>query len=208
MIHLMYGFDYDSSGSDHSRVSPMLFNVNVYQVADKYGVPNLKERAKEKFEKIIETCWEMDDFPLTITEAYSSTPKTDRGLRDPFIRTALKHIEHLLKTEDFVQVLEETVGFSADIFQYSISQSTNPSLTKYRCSNCGNRLQRARWMRAPPPALRTMDSHLLVVSGVSTHHLMRKPRRIPRSGCVDASSWSPNASAPARPHEMVDDYKE
>lgn len=34
MIHFMYGFDYDSSGSDHSRVSPMLFNVNVYQVCE------------------------------------------------------------------------------------------------------------------------------------------------------------------------------
>ena len=136
----MYGFDYDSSGGDHSRVSPMLFNVNVYQVADKYGVLKLKQRAKEKFEKIIEACWGMDDFPLTITEAYSSTPKTDRGLRDPLIRTALKHIEHLQKTEDFVQVLEET-GFSADIFQYSISQSTNPSLTKYRCWNCDNQWQ-------------------------------------------------------------------
>ena len=30
----------------------------------------------------------------------------------------------------------------------------------------------------------------------------------PRSGCVGALSWSPNASAPARPHEMIDDYKE
>ena len=69
-------------------------------------------------------------------------------------------------------------------------------------------LQRARWMRAPAPALRTMDSHLLVVSGVSTHHLMRKPRRIPWSGCVDTLSWSPNASTPTQPHEMVDDYKE
>ena len=137
MIHFMYGFDYDSSGSDHSRVSPMLFNVNVYQIADKYVVPKLKRHAKEKFEKIIETCWEMDDFPMTITEAYSSTPKTDRGLRDPLIRTALNHIDRLLKTEDFVRVLEETVGFSADLIQRSISQkSTNPSLTKYRCSNC------------------------------------------------------------------------
>lgn len=40
-----------------------------------------------------------------------------------------------------MQVLEETVGFSADIFQYSISQSTNPSLTKYRSSNCDNQWQ-------------------------------------------------------------------
>lgn len=53
MIHFMYGFEYDSSGSDHGRVSPMLFNVNVYQIADKYGVPKLKDRAKEKFKKAL-----------------------------------------------------------------------------------------------------------------------------------------------------------
>lgn len=142
MIHFMYGFEYDSSGSDHGRVSPMLFNVNVYQIADKYGVPKLKDRAKEKFEKANETCWEMDDFPMTITKAYSSTPKTDRGLRDPLIRTALNHIDCLHKTEDFMQVLEETVGFGADLIRSSVSRmSTNISLTKYSCPSCGNEWQ-------------------------------------------------------------------
>ena len=39
----------------------------------------------------------------------------------------------------------------------------------------------------------------------SSHLLTRKPR-IPRSrGCVDALNWSPDTSAPARPHEMGDD---
>lgn len=104
MIHFMYGFDYDSSGSDHSSVSLVLFNVNVYQIADKYGVQKLNERVKEKFEKIIETCWTMDDFPMTLTEAYSSTPKTDRGLQDPLsgqhstILTAYKKLKTLCKS--------------------------------------------------------------------------------------------------------------
>ena len=76
----------------------------------------------------------MDDFPMTITEAYSSTPNTDRGLRDPLARIALNHIDRLRKTKDFVQVLEETVSFSADPIQSLNSQkSTNHSLTKYCC---------------------------------------------------------------------------
>lgn len=132
MIHFMYGFEYDSSGSDHGRVSPILFNVNMYQIADKYRVPKLKECAKEKFEKAIKACWEMDDFPRTITETYSSTPKTDRGLRDPLVTTALNYIDCLHKKEDFIHVLEETIGFGADLIRSSISRmSTNVSLTEY-----------------------------------------------------------------------------
>ncbi|EED15811.1 BTB/POZ domain protein [Talaromyces stipitatus ATCC 10500] len=57
MIHFMYGFDYDSSGSEHSRAPPMLFNVKLYQIADKYVVPHRKQKAKEKFETIVQTCW-------------------------------------------------------------------------------------------------------------------------------------------------------
>lgn len=52
----------------------MIFNARVYGIADKYDVPALKSQAKEKFEKVVETCWDMDDFPHAIAEVYSSTP--------------------------------------------------------------------------------------------------------------------------------------
>ena len=61
----------------------MLFNVTICQIGDIYGVPKLKERAKEKFEDIISTCRRIYDFPATTTEVYSTTPAKDRGLRDP-----------------------------------------------------------------------------------------------------------------------------
>ena len=60
----MYGFDYNSSGSEQNCVSPMLFNVMVYQVGDIYGVPKLKDRAKKKFKDIIETGWRTTSLPL------------------------------------------------------------------------------------------------------------------------------------------------
>jgi hypothetical protein len=31
----MYGHDYDSSGSNRGRVSPLSYNIKVYQIADK-----------------------------------------------------------------------------------------------------------------------------------------------------------------------------
>jgi speckle-type POZ protein len=65
-----YGFDNGSSGSEHNRASPMPFNVKVYQITDIYVVPQLKQKAKEEFETIVQTCWQMDDFLVAIAEAY------------------------------------------------------------------------------------------------------------------------------------------
>ncbi|EIT73259.1 hypothetical protein AO1008_00634 [Aspergillus oryzae 100-8] len=112
MVHFMYGFEYDSSGSDLGRVSPMLFNINVYQVADKFEVPQLKQKAKDKFETIARTCWEMDDYPIAISEAYQRTHKGDR---------------------DFRTVLEEVLGFAADLVRHSPG---NTGVKKYCCPNC------------------------------------------------------------------------
>lgn len=133
MIHFMYGFSYDSSGSDRGRVSPMLFNVKVYQVGDKYSIPRLKEEAREKFTAAIKTCWEMDDFPVAITEAYSTTSRGDRGLRDPLVQISLEHLDVLLKNEEFKHVLRNILEFAADLVQ---QRSYPPSMKSYRCPSC------------------------------------------------------------------------
>lgn len=129
----MYGFEYDSSGSDLGRVSPMLFNINVYQVADKFEVPQLKQKAKDKFETIARTCWEMDDYPIAISEAYQRTHKGDRGLRDILVSISHEHLEKLLENEDFRTVLEEVLGLAADLVRHSPG---NTGVKKYCCPNC------------------------------------------------------------------------
>lgn len=117
MINFMYGFAYDSSGSEHGRVSPMLFNIKVYQIADKFDIPKLKEEAHGKFTRVIGKCWEMDDFPTAVEDAYRSTTSTDRGLRDSVVTVSVKHIDDLLANDSFNRVLSETTGFAADIVQ-------------------------------------------------------------------------------------------
>jgi hypothetical protein len=128
----MYGFNYDSSGSDQGCNSPMLFNIKVYQIGDKYDIPKLKEQSREKFSIAMEACWE-DDFPIAIASAYSTTTSADRGLRDLLVSTSLKHIDILLKNEDFKQVLRDTLGFGADLVQHQVPLH---STITYWCPNC------------------------------------------------------------------------
>ncbi|BAE57095.1 unnamed protein product [Aspergillus oryzae RIB40] len=86
-------------------------------VADKFEVPQLKQKAKDKFETIARTCWEMDDYPIAISEAYQRTHKGDRSSRYP----------------DFRTVLEEVLGFAADLVRHSPG---NTGVKKYCCPNC------------------------------------------------------------------------
>ncbi|KAJ5938796.1 BTB/POZ protein [Penicillium verhagenii] len=132
MIHFMYGFDYDSSGSELGRVSPMIFNIKLYQMADKYFIPQLKKKAKYKFEQIAKTCWEMDDFPIAIAEAYQRTHKHDRDLRELLVKISQEHVVELAENEKFCSALEETTGFAADL-ALSLSEAVNH---KASCAYC------------------------------------------------------------------------
>lgn len=138
MLQFMYMFEYN--GSDQGRISPMLFNVRVYSLADKYGVSALKLRAKEKFEAAAKACWDLDDFPHVISEVYRSTPPTDRGLRDIVVRVAHEHIDVLSQKSSFRRALGETAGFAADVNHHLVRRQL-PDLKRYKCPSCGHTWQ-------------------------------------------------------------------
>lgn len=131
MINFMYGRDYDSSGNSSGRISPILFNIKVYQVADKYGIETLKRLSKEKFDQVASTCWDMDDFPHAITEVYIESSHAE--LQDTIATVAHQHVRELLKKKDFLLVLSETSGFASHLLQLVTSSSG----TTYQCPSCG-----------------------------------------------------------------------
>lgn len=137
MLQFMYRFDYDAGGSDQASVAPMLFHVKVYSIADKYDVLALKSHAREKFAKLVKTCWDMDNFPYAITEIYGSTDRTDRGLRDLVVGIVSEHIHALLKKQDFQAVLEDTLGFAADVTRFIAQEVPFNKYRRYRCPSCG-----------------------------------------------------------------------
>lgn len=132
MIRFMYENEYDSSGNNDAQVSPMLFDVMVYQVADKYGVAALKKVSKGKFDRAASICWEMDDFPHVITHVYSSSECEE--LRDTIAQISHEHIDKLIVKNNFFRVLQETSGFAADIVQLMAKGTNLHGHTQ--CPNC------------------------------------------------------------------------
>ncbi|KAF9776116.1 hypothetical protein IL306_005749, partial [Fusarium sp. DS 682] len=95
MLRFIYSFDYTNTYG----TSTMVFDAQMYQIADKYDIPALKAESKNKFDLAVTTGWSMDDFPITVTVVYQSTPAEDRGLRDIVVETARKNIDELLKKD-------------------------------------------------------------------------------------------------------------
>lgn len=106
---------YSGGYSNIRGASTMIFHAKVYSFAEVYNVPALKEHAEEKFQLAINSGWSMDDFPLAISEVYTTTPEADRGLRDLIVRTCNEFINVLVKQEIFCQVLRDTSYFAADL---------------------------------------------------------------------------------------------
>ncbi|KAI9776307.1 MAG: hypothetical protein M1839_000468 [Geoglossum umbratile] len=87
------------------RVAPFS-NVHVYAIAEKYDIPDLKSHSMKKFRNWVKNGWSNGDFPAIIKEVFTSTPNSDRGLRD-IVSWAFK--EHCL------ELLEKGDGFIDEI---------------------------------------------------------------------------------------------
>ena len=139
MIHFMYHFDYNNT----QGISTMVFNAQVYCLADQYMMAALKHLAKDKFEAAIKTGWAMDDFLLAVDVVYSSSPEGDRGLRDLVVGVSGDNLEKLLKNVGFQNLLSEKPKFAADIIISGVSKkaSSKDGVHTYRCPSCGKNIK-------------------------------------------------------------------
>ncbi|RYP48289.1 hypothetical protein DL768_005799 [Monosporascus sp. mg162] len=134
MLHFMYHFDYNNIHG----ASTMIFNAQVYSLADKYIIPTLKAQAKEKFKTAISTGWAMDDFPLAIAEVYNSTPESDRDLRDLTVEIARTNINPLRENELFRDALRDIPAFAAEmVISISATHMKAQKTYKFRLIDLG-----------------------------------------------------------------------
>ena len=106
MLYFFYTCNYSDYGQ-HS--GDAVINVLVYALADKYDVTTLKSLAKHKFEKAMNDCWNADAFSGIALQIYTTTPSSDRGLRDCAKVLMEKHKGALRWNEAFRSLLQAGV---------------------------------------------------------------------------------------------------
>ncbi|KAK0631481.1 hypothetical protein B0T14DRAFT_532219 [Immersiella caudata] len=142
MVYFLYHFDY----SNTQGISSMVFNAQMYSLADRYMIAALKHIAKEKFETAIKTGWAMDDFLLAITDVYESTPEDDRGLRDLVLDVSHTNLGKLLENARFQELLRDTPRFAAEMVSYGPEKSRRDAAERYRCPSC-TKVNILEWQR-------------------------------------------------------------
>ncbi|RYO37466.1 hypothetical protein AA0111_g2145 [Alternaria arborescens] len=75
--------------------SQLLVSAKMYGIGDKYDVPGLKQLALAKFSFACEKYWESQQFAPAAHYAFSTTPESDKGLRDIVAKTIADHMKTL-----------------------------------------------------------------------------------------------------------------
>ncbi|KAJ5435723.1 hypothetical protein N7445_006608 [Penicillium cf. griseofulvum] len=146
MIRSFYGLHYDINQSQ-PQMCPMLFNVKVYSLADKFEVEYLKIQAKLTFVTLAQENWNSNEFLTAAFEAYKTTPKSDRGLRDVVVAVCQKYRKGLREKKGFEKLLQETPGLATDVVLLSHRWLPQPASARVRivqsfsCLSCFARWQ-------------------------------------------------------------------
>jgi hypothetical protein len=89
----------EDSAPYKSKKTQLNIHAQMYALADKYGIHDLKDFARVRFAETALHDWNDSGFPLAVQTVYSSTPNNDHGLRDVVVATLSKHRELMDKFE-------------------------------------------------------------------------------------------------------------
>ncbi|KAI4233111.1 MAG: hypothetical protein L6R40_007176 [Gallowayella cf. fulva] len=114
----------------HVMLSALLNNVLVYALADKYYIQLLKELSRDKFEIRAADEWGVEEIVAVLPRIYTTTPASDRGLRDVIITVCLPHMDQLMEDENFRDIMHGDAAMCFDLLSavqlnsHPVSQQT------------------------------------------------------------------------------------
>ena len=126
---------YDEELATNGTIAPSSFeetelstNARMYALADKYGIEDLKELAREKFARVATRDWNKGGFAHAVQIVYESTPKSGSSLRDVIVATINQHRD-LMKDSEIENMLEELNGLAVGLLK--VVCSSNPPVDSW-----------------------------------------------------------------------------
>lgn len=105
--------------AEKSYISPLMTDVKMYALGEKYAIQSLKDIAAKNFSYCLKTDTISllypnveNDIGLIIAEVYNGTPAFDRGLRDPLIDFAAKKWLSLSSSPGFRSAIAKIPDFA------------------------------------------------------------------------------------------------
>ncbi|KAF2434942.1 hypothetical protein EJ08DRAFT_385400 [Tothia fuscella] len=151
-VQAMFQFLYTCTYSDKvsfvegaDLVCEMSLHIKVYALADKYDIPGLKAHALDRFDKQVKAEFPKEipsfsKFKHAVQEIYTTTPHTDRDLRDIVVALAAQYSKELFGSEvGFAKMMDDVGEFGKDLSEYMSSKwviTGDLTPKKYTCPEC------------------------------------------------------------------------
>ena len=152
MLHHLYGFDYSghkiSIGDEEepSHISELRTHANMYALGDEYGIVDLKEEALWKFKRTIKAKKGHEDELESVIEVvpivYTTTPSSDRGLRDAVVAFGAKNLERIKDLSGFESAVTQAPTYIVEVlpvFLRDNGKCQHCSTVRTYCLNCGRK---------------------------------------------------------------------
>ena len=130
MVTFLYTGGYDQGSPVITVKDAELFvgpipaaNALVYSIADKYEIEDLKALAKVKFETFAFAAWDCKDFPAIVAQVFDTTPESDLGLRDVVSLICAKHVDEVLTSEVWSDLLTDNGAIGLSILKSARQRS-------------------------------------------------------------------------------------
>lgn len=115
----MYHFDYNEEHNIESGVAPLILDISMIALAEKYLVQPLVALAREKFTARVFTEWDSDAFAQAIGEIYTSENGSVAAMKSVMIDTVQQHAQELF-TDDKYASFQHMVKDAGDfLFDFS-----------------------------------------------------------------------------------------
>jgi speckle-type POZ protein len=83
--------------------------------------------------------WDSPYFSIVADFVYTSTPTSDRGLRDVVVKVSKEHLEFLLNRPEFESVMEENGDFGKYLVKAIADKlELEPDAERYQCGGCAS----------------------------------------------------------------------
>ena len=142
MLYYIYNFDYVVPGEEHG-IAPMVFDIYVHTVADKYSIPTLMKLAATKFAARAKDEWKTPAFAEAMKEVYTTAADPEHELRNTILAIATKYANDLAVNDfgaPFRMAAKSIPNCGGDLFEELARGALSSELIKnrafYRCPTC------------------------------------------------------------------------
>lgn len=105
---------------------PLSIHADMYALGDKYQVKGLCTLAASKFSACLHHHWDSKDFITAVQAVYSSTPDSNRGLRDVVVKAFQKYFDTDVTKDPSIEAkLHKIDGLSFELLK-SWPKKVNP----------------------------------------------------------------------------------